>query len=225
MSKPNLAFKRDAYRRPLILRWATMKNIFSTFLVLILLVDVTAMAYEPAAAAPPRFKKSLKSKMAIEEAPFDIPQYDRLKNEPHDDRRIVGMECHKKNNTLEVGYYTDYNLPKKLLDLWDTFDLKRNRTNGDQEYVESIYAIVRKCNLGNDHYIVKIRPVPGNWNLNGQCGGATYGGVEILKNGIQIYDGNFEECDSKEIVAKVKIFNDQTSPLITKMSHKEYYGF
>jgi len=157
---------------------------------------------------------------------FDTPQYDRSKGEPHDDRRIVGMECHKKNNTLEVGYFTDYNLPDKRMDLWDTFDLKKNRMDDDgREYVKSVHEVERKCTLGKDHYIVKIRPVPGNWNLNGRCGGATYGGAKILMNGVQIFDGNFEECESKEIVAKIKVFGGQWKPVVTKMTYKDYYGY
>lgn len=40
---------------------------------------------------------------------FDAPQHDR-KQEKRDDARIVGMECHKKKQTLEVGYFTAYNI-------------------------------------------------------------------------------------------------------------------
>ena len=152
---------------------------------------------------------------------FDAPQYE--KGEPHDDRRIVGMECHKKNNTLEVGYFTDSNLPDKRMDLWDTFDLKKNKK--DSDYVESIHEIVRKCKIGNDLYLVKFRPVPGNWNLNGECGGATYGGAKIMRNGVVIFDKDFEGCNSKEIISKVRISTDQKDPVVTIMTRKEYYGW
>lgn len=154
---------------------------------------------------------------------FDAPQYDRPKGEPHDDRRIVGMECHKKNNTLEVGYFTDYNLPNKRMDLWDTFDLKKNKK--DSDYVESVHEIVRRCKIGNDHYVVKIRPVPGNWNLNRECGGATYAGAKIMRNGVVVFDEDFEECNSKEIISKVRISTNQKDPVVTKMTRKEYYGW
>ncbi|OGS75409.1 MAG: hypothetical protein A2Z94_08030 [Gallionellales bacterium GWA2_55_18] len=153
---------------------------------------------------------------------FDAPQYDRAEGGT-DDMRIIGIECHKKLKVLEIGYFTTYNLPTKTMDLWDTFYLKKNKE--DSDYVESVHELVRRCNIGKDRYIVKIRPVPGNWNLNGRCGGATYGGAKIIKNGVLIFDANFEECESKEIISKVRISTGSKHPAVTKMTRKNYYGY
>lgn len=151
---------------------------------------------------------------------FEAPPYDRSMG-PADDLNVIGIGCDEKSKILEIGYFSAYNLPTQQMDLWDTFDLKKNKK--DSDYVESVHEIVRTCNIENDQYIVKIRPVPGNWNLNGRCGGRTYGGASIIKNGVLIFDANFEECESEEIISKVKISTDQTNPVVTKLKHEEFY--
>ncbi len=153
---------------------------------------------------------------------FDAPQYDRSRG-ASDDLNVIGVTCNEKTKVLEIGYFTAYNLPAEPMDLWDTFDLKRNKKNSD--YVESVHEIVRACKIEEDQYIVEIRPVPGNWNLNGRCGARTYGGATIMKNGVLIFDANFEECESKEIISKVRISTGQEDPVVTKMTRKGYYGY
>jgi hypothetical protein len=153
---------------------------------------------------------------------IEAPQFDRSQG-LSDDLNVIGVECNKKANALEIGYFFSNNLPPQPMDLWDTFHLKKNKKDGD--YVESVQEIVRTCSIGNDQYIVKIRAVPGNWNLNGECGARTYGGAKILKNGVLIFDANFEECRSKEIISKVRITTDQNAPVVTTMTYKDYYGF
>ncbi|MDP1929056.1 MAG: hypothetical protein Q8K62_11150 [Thiobacillus sp.] len=148
---------------------------------------------------------------------LDVPQYDRT-HEISDDTNVIGIECNKKTKTLEIGYFQAYNLPGKEMDLWDTFDLKTNSKNGD--YVQSVHELTRKCNIEKDQYLVKIRPVPGNWNLNGRCGGRTYGGATIFKNGVKIFDGNFQECESKEIITRI-IISPGEKLLVIKEAYKD----
>jgi len=108
------------------------------------------------------------------------------------------------------------------MDLWDTFDLKKNTP--DDNYVESVYEVKRRCNLGKDRYLIKVRAVPGNWRLNGQCGGATFAGVKIFKNRVLIFDGDFEECSlDGEVVTKILV-RPGMKPLASKASRKEFYG-
>jgi hypothetical protein len=149
---------------------------------------------------------------------FDAPQYDRHR-EKHDDRRIVGMECHKKKQTLEVGYFTDYNLTDKTMDLWDVFDLKTNSSDGMS--VKSVHEIIRKCNLGDEYYVIKFRPVIGNWNLNGACAD-TFGGATILRNGVVVFDQKFEKCGSEEVIVKVFFSKGIENPEITKIPQSKF---
>jgi hypothetical protein len=148
----------------------------------------------------------------------DIPQYDRSRG-ASDDTNVIGIECNQKTRSLEIGYFTAYNLPSRKLDLWDTFDLKTNTKDGG--HVESVHELTRECKIGEDQYTVKIRAVPGNWNLNGRCGGRTYGGATLLKNGVKIFDGNFQECESMEIVTKVVISAGRDVPLVVKETYKD----
>lgn len=133
---------------------------------------------------------------------FEPLQYDRY-GPRSDDMSIVGIECNKNSNTLEVGYFTAYNVPTKRMDLWNTFDLKKNKK--DSDYVEAVYEVKRSCNLGKDQYLVKARAVPGNWNLNGRCGGETYGGAKIFKNRKLIFDADFQNCFDEEVITRVLV--------------------
>lgn len=144
-----------------------------------------------------------------------------------DDLRIVGLHCNKAKQSLKVSYFTAYNLANEPAELWNTFDLKRNKS--DSDYVESIRVVTRNCILGKNKYVVKIRGVPGNWNLNGRCGGVTFAGVRIEKNGRTIYDNNLEDCDYvgtelNTIISSVtidKVGNIKTEKVV---AHK-FYGF
>jgi hypothetical protein len=149
---------------------------------------------------------------------FDAPQYSS--EWANDGTRIVGMECHKKKQTLELGYFTPNNIPDKRMDLWDTFDLKENTEDGGS--VKTVHEVVRRCNIGTDRYVVKVRPVLGNWNLNGECGGNTAGGAKVFKNGVLVFDSNFEECGSEEVTVKVYFSSAIEKPEITKVSKHEF---
>jgi hypothetical protein len=150
---------------------------------------------------------------------IDAPQYNRAQMKT-DDTRIVGMECHKKKQTLEVAYFTAYNIPDKLMDLWDTFALKENSEDGMS--VKAVHEVIRNCNIGADHYVVKFRPIPGNWNLNRECGGDTYGGAKILKNEVLVFDSDFEKCRSEEVITRVFFSSGAENPEITKISNHEF---
>lgn len=156
--------------------------------------------------------------LCIDSFAADFPQYDRSRG-PSDNTNVIGIECNQKTQSLEIGYFNAYNLPNRKLDLWDTFDLKTNTKDGG--HVESVLELTRKCKIGKDQYMVKIRAVPGNWNLNGRCGGRTYGGATLLKNGIKIFDGHFQECGSTEIVTKVVISAGRNVPLVVKEAYKD----
>ncbi len=102
------------------------------------------------------------NQLNILKATIRIPKYDRS-GPKSDDQKIIGIDCNKKNKTLEVGYYTAYNLPDNAMDLWDTFSLKTNSNpdNNGNQHVLAVHDVVRECSLGNTHYIVTISAVPG----------------------------------------------------------------
>lgn len=108
------------------------------------------------------------------------------------------------------------------MDLWDTFDLKKNRT--DSDYVEKIYTVARNCDIGNDHYLIKISAEPGKWNLNGECGGVTYARAKITKNKKVVFDQAFEDCRGEFVIHSVLFTNSSSAPIVTKLSWKKFHG-
>ena len=150
----------------------------------------------------------------------DIPQYDKTAMKT-DDARVVGMECHKKNKTLEIGYFTAYNIPNKLMDLWDTYDLKKRSADG--ETPDEFYEVKRYCNLGNERYIVLFRAdgVSG-WGYGGARGAITGARTRVYKNDVMVLDILFEENGKDEVITKVKFMSGDNKPEITKMSEERF---
>lgn len=157
-----------------------------------------------------------------------IPQYDKsTSGAKSDDTRVIGIDCDEKTKTLEVGYFTEYNLPDKAMDLWDIFNLKTNSAPDERgnQHVLAVHEVVRKCTFNKTHYVVTIHAVPASWSLTGECGGETDGRAVIHRNGVKIFDSVFETCISKEIIAKIRIAEGQKKPSVIRMPFKDYYGY
>lgn len=120
-----------------------------------------------------------------------------------DDQLIVGVECDKSGKQIHIGLYPPAQVPKRKMDLWDTFDLKKN--NADGTTVKAILSVTRSCYMGKQKYRIKISGAPGNWNMNGQCGALTYARAAVWRNGALIYDDNISGCEDL-ITPKLLIF-------------------
>lgn len=147
----------------------------------------------------------------------EIPQYNGGQS---DDTRVVGMECHKKNRTLEIGYFTAYNIPFKLMDLWGTFDLKQKSEDGETvEY----YEVVRRCNIGNDRFVVRLRADgAAGWGDGVACGTLTGARARVYRNGVMILDVLFEECGAEEVITRAKFVSGSDKPEITRTPDQEF---
>jgi uncharacterized protein len=163
------------------------------------------------------------NQLNILKATIRIPKYDRSGHKS-DGQKIIGIDCNKKNKTLEVGYYTAYNLPDNAMDLWDTFSLKTNSNpdNNGNQHVLAVHDVVRECSLGNTHYIVTISAVPGSWSFTGPCGGVEFGRAVIVRNNAIVFDEPFESCNSENIVATVKVREEKAEPTIIRIPRKDY---
>jgi hypothetical protein len=139
----------------------------------------------------------------------EVRQYDR--NSPKsDDRFIVGVECNKVSKQLQVGFFDAHNLPGKRMDLWDTFDLKKNNANGDA--VEKVLSVERRCNLGSHRYQLRITGAPANWNLNGTCGSLTYAKAKVWKDGALIFNDDISSCQDARVLKLITFFPDTDRP-------------
>jgi hypothetical protein len=100
------------------------------------------------------------------------------------------------------------------MDFWDTFDLKKNNVSGHS--VEKVLSVVRRCNLGSHHYQIKITGAPGNWNLNGECGGVTYATAKIWKNGNLIFDEDISNCKDGHVLKAITFLPGIDTPIRKK---------
>lgn len=140
----------------------------------------------------------------------EVKQY--IRDSPKsDDQLIVGLECNRNNNSLQLGFFDAYHLPEKRMDLWDTFSLKKNNADGDK--VVKVLSVVRICNLGGHRYQIKITGAPANWNLNGECGSLTYATAKVWKNGKLIFDEAISECDDRHQLRSITFSPENDAPI------------
>jgi hypothetical protein len=121
----------------------------------------------------------------------DIKPYQRG-SPGSDDQLLVGVECNRSANVLRIGLFDAHHVPDQPMDMWDTFDLKKNNANGDA--VAKVLSVERRCDVGRHRYRIRITGTPGNWSLNGQCGGLTYARAKVWKNGAVIFDEDLSSC-------------------------------
>ena len=81
---------------------------------------------------------------------------------------LIGIECHKRNKTLEVIAINPGHSPGRRMDVWQAWDL----LVFDQKtsLLLKTLAVQRSCKLGDDTFKVRLEGVPGNSNAQGQCG-------------------------------------------------------
>jgi hypothetical protein len=140
----------------------------------------------------------------------EVKPYDRHSPQS-DDKYIVGMECNRHDNHLEIGFFDAYNVPAKRMDLWDTWDLKKNKQ--DKDVVDKVLSVTRGCDIGGQHYQVKITGEPGNWNLNGECGGVTYAKAKVWKNGALVFDDAISTCADGRTLKLIAFYPDRDQPV------------
>lgn len=140
----------------------------------------------------------------------EIPQYDFRK--PFRDGVIaVGMECHKKNRTFEIGLFYPNKPPSKRMDLWLTRDLVRY---DDTMMVAEVLELERRCTIGDDRYRVRFRGVPGATNGNWMCGAVVTAAAKVWKNGRLIFDEELDRCTGGNAIRTVRFSHVSDEPEI-----------
>ena len=130
-----------------------------------------------------------------------------------DEQRFIGFECAPERQMFRVSYHSRHlHVLFNEGYLVDTFYLKKNDPSG--QFVESVREVVKKCVINRARYVVRLRAVPGNHRLEGECGGATFGAVVILRNGLKVVDKQFEECSGGEIVTAITFVKGEGTPSI-----------
>jgi len=152
--------------------------------------------------------------LALAEA--EIPTYDfhRLL---HDGEAVVGLECHKKDATLEVGIYYASEGPLKRMDLWRVDDLVE--VDHDTFQVGHVRQVERSCVIGKDRYRVRFVGLPGAMNANWLCGALMSATVTVWKNGRQVLDDAFDDnpCRHTEGIHRAVFRSGSDAPDVTRL--------
>jgi hypothetical protein len=144
----------------------------------------------------------------------EVPAYD-FRQPLRDGVAVVGMECHKKNGTLEVGIYYGSDGPLKRMDLWKASDLVE--VDPKSFDVQATRQVERSCTLGADHYRVRFVGLPGAANAMWMCGAAMSATVTIWKNGRQVFKDNLDKaCGEEPGIRSVLLRSSADRPEITR---------
>jgi len=146
---------------------------------------------------------------------------------------LVGYQCSPVKNQIQVYYKGAYNdageemVAHKTKDEWNPWDLVTIQDDGKRTQIVGIETVNKMCKLRDGVYNVTIRPVPGNYNIQGNCGAFMSAGVRIKRAERTIIDTNFEgSCqvnDLGPVITKVIVSAGSDSAAITKASQKEFY--
>jgi hypothetical protein len=144
--------------------------------------------------------------------------------------KLVGVECQPENSVLIVRYRGAYNeagesmIKNKGSNEWDPWALVRIEDDGKRTVIVSIREVEKNCRLGDATYSVAIRPVPGNYNVQGRCGAHMSAGVRIKKGSEEIINTDFEgDChEDGPVITAIKI-RPETKAEFTEVKSNEFY--
>ncbi|UTY59966.1 hypothetical protein [Massilia sp. erpn] len=142
-----------------------------------------------------------------------VPSYD-FRQPQKDGVVLVGMECHHKNLTLELGVFYPSDPPSKRMDLWNTADLVK--FNPETSMVQDIFTVEKRCTLGADRYKVQLKGVPGAANAMSRCGASTGVHASVWKNGQAIFDEDLERCNGDSNIKKLRFEQGADLPAIER---------
>jgi len=99
-------------------------------------------------------------------------------------QRVV-VDCDRRSGTLTIDYAgrgPDRPAHAPAIDFEALVSPHRCPAEGPC-MITSLKSVTRSCRLGGATYRMTFRPVPGNANRQGLCGGLVSGSVEIRKDG------------------------------------------
>ena len=145
----------------------------------------------------------------------EIPTID-YRTEQSDSTKLIGMECHWRKQTLEIGNFTSLNRPTRRMDFWSADDLVV--WNQETSDLVKTLSVERRCKLGAATYTVRFTGAPGNSNAARRCGAFMTAHATVWKNGRKIFDQEFEECMGEERgIATVRFTPASDTPVITRL--------
>ena len=142
----------------------------------------------------------------------EVPTVD-YRTEANDGESLIGIECHKRNKTLEVVAVGSGHSPGRRMDVWQAKEL----LVFDQETSMLLkkLAVQRSCKLGDDTFKVRLEGVAGNSNAQRRCGGFATAHATVWRNGRTVYDADLAECWGEKNVASLRFVPGADAPTVT----------
>jgi len=144
---------------------------------------------------------------------------------------LVRYECVPSEGRIVVSYVGAYNaageamVANKSANEWDPWKLVEIKDDDVHTRIVATHPVTQVCLLRDGEYTVVIRPVPGNYNVQGRCGAHMSAGVRVTRAGQVILDTDFEgDChDTTPVVTKIVVGGDAKETVITKTLWNEFY--
>ncbi|HEX8405364.1 MAG TPA: hypothetical protein VF670_12155 [Duganella sp.] len=143
----------------------------------------------------------------------EVPTYD-ARQVQRDGVTLVGLECHHRNLTLEIGLFFPNHPPTKRMDLWRVSDLVK--FNPSTYFLEKVEVVERKCNIGGDRYKVRFEGIPGANNAMWMCGAGTGVRASVWRNDQMVFDEDLDKCNGDDYVSQVRFKNGDAAPEVER---------
>lgn len=145
----------------------------------------------------------------------EVPTYDARKPQT-DAVTLVGLECHHRNMTLEIGLFFAIKPPTKRMDLWDISDLVK--FNPSTYFLEKVEKVEKICNIGGNHYKIRFEGIPGANNAMWMCGAVTGVHISIWRDGAVVFDEDMYRCNRDDYISQVRFKNGVTAPEVERLN-------
>jgi hypothetical protein len=143
----------------------------------------------------------------------EIPKLD-FRQTLRDGVIVVGMECHKRNRTLELGIFYPGAPSTRPMDLWRTADLVKH--DPATYTVTKILDVERRCTIGDDQYRIRFRGHADAMNAMWSCGAIVTADATVWKNGRKVFDGQLGDCNRDDGIRSVTFAAGADAPVVTR---------
>ena len=145
--------------------------------------------------------------------------------------KLVGYECDRNTNAVILNYLGAHNKAGKEMvqnkgpQQWDPWSLIDKMK--DANHIGSLKTVHGQCELTDGIYDITIGPLPGNFNLQGICGGFMSAWAEV-RRGSEIvlprHAFEFGDChNAQPVTTKIVIEAGSKEPVIKKVPWDDFY--
>jgi len=149
--------------------------------------------------------------------------------------KVIRYTCDPKADMVTIDYSGSFAVDKNrakpdqkrsIKDAWDPWSLVI--LDESRDFVKGIQKIERRCSLSDGRYDVTIAPMPGNSNLNGNCGAWVSATVRVARSGKDVLNAQFEKsCNDFDspVITRIRVRAGAAPPEKTEISPKEFYRY